>query len=72
MKARYNTKLAKEGKSIGGAARFVREQIAKGVEVKAVKAAVLERWPKFQHDKAGLKSRIKMATKLVKHHVSHN
>lgn len=68
MKARYNTKLAQAGKSIGGAAAFVRKQILAGEKPQVVKAAVIEKWPKFKRDRKGLTSRINVARKLAKSH----
>lgn len=64
---KMNSKLARQGKSIAGAAQFVRKQVARGVDKRSIKAAVLKRWPKFETDKAGLESRLRVAQEIVSH-----
>lgn len=65
---RFKPAKAAHGKSIGGAARFIRHCYNTGTGKHEAFKMALEKWPKFNHDMVGLESRWRMAKKLAKVH----
>ena len=59
-------KAAKVSSKLAGAADYVREQYNLGAKKSDVFAAVVEKWPAFNHDKVGLESRWNTAERIAK------
>jgi len=56
----------KINKSIKGAAEYVRAEVMKGTNKTDIYKTVLEQWPAFEHDAAGLESRYNTAVRMKK------